>query len=321
MQKTQYAYFTSALGGTFDHLHVGHESFLRFALERSEKIILGLVDGVLLEKKVYRSALQSYEERKRALETFFRHEGRKNDVTMIPLFDICGVATKLPTLKALFITTRTLAGAQVVDEGRKQKHLSPFVTECFNMIPDQHGGFLSSTRIRLGQIARDGFVYLSLFAEDQHLSSTMRAELQKAWGSVLKDKPSTSPDAPVVLFGDITTKHFLEHKRPFSFAYIDGNSRQSKKITHDPSVTTETGLTNPAGSISRPVVQHITEQGTQNNQTKEFLIYGEEDMLVTPAVLCLPLGTHVIYGDPRRHCMRDIVVTEKIKGTLRKLLQ
>ncbi len=321
MSKTQYTYFSSALGGTFDHLHMGHESFLRFALSKSEKIILGLVDGMLLEKKIYRSALQSYEDRKRALETFFHHEDRKNDVTIIPLFDICGVAIKLPTLEALFVTPRTLAGAKIVDDGRKQKHLPPLVTECFNMIPDQKGGFLSSTRIRLGQIARDGFVYLSLFVEDQHISSTMRTELQKAWGSVLKDKPSTFQDAPVVLFGDITTTTFLQNSWPFSFAYVDGVSRQDKKITYRPGVLTETELKNPAGLFSQSVVQHITEQGTKNNHTKVFFIHGEEDMLVTPAVLCLPLGTHVIYGDPRWHCMRDIVVTEQTKETLRKLLQ
>ena len=321
MLKIQYTYFSSALGGTFDHLHVGHESFLRFALERSQKIILGLVDGVLLEKKIYRSTLQSYEDRKRALESFFHHEGRKDDVTMIPLFDICGVATKLPTLEALFVTPRTLPGAKIVDEGRKKKHLSPLVTECFNMIPDQHGGFLSSTRIRLGQIDRDGFVYLFLFAEDQRLSSTMHTELQKAWGSVLKDKPATLLAAPVVLIGDITTKHFLENNWPFSFAYVDGVSRQEKTITYNPGVITKTLLKNPAGSFSQSVVNHMIEQGTKNHQKKVFLIQGEEDVLVTPAVLCLPLGTHVIYGDPRRHCMRDIIVTEEIKETLRKLLQ
>lgn len=320
MTKAQYTYFSSALGGTFDHLHAGHESFLRFALERSQKVVLGLVDGMLLEKKIYRSALQSYEDRKRALETFFHREGRKNDVTIIPLFDMCGVATQLPTLEALFVTPRTLAGAKVVDDGRKQKHLSPLVTECFNMIPDQHGGFLSSTRIRLGQISRDGFVYHSLFAQDQRLSPNMRKELQKTWGSVLKNRPVTFQDAPVVLIGDMTTTTFLHNRWPFSFAYVDGVSRQDKKMAYPPGVLTETNLENPAGSFSRSVVNHITEQGIKNNQGKVFLIHGEEDVLVTPAVLCLPLGTHVIYGDPRSHCMRDIVVTEQIKETLRKLM-
>lgn len=320
MSKTQYTYFSSALGGTFDHLHAGHESFLRFALKRSQKIILGLVDGMLLEKKIYRSALQSYEDRKRALETFFHQEGRRNDVTIIPLFDMCGVATQLPTLEALFVTPRTLAGAKVVDEVRKQKHLSPLVTECFNMIPDQDGGFLSSTRIRLGQIARDGFVYLSLFAQDQRLSPNMRKELQKSWGSVLKDKPVTFQDAPVVLIGDITTTTFLQNRWQFSFAYVDGISRQNTTVTYNPGVLIETALKNPAGSFPQSVVSHITEQGTKAHQRKVFLIHGEEDVLVTPAVLCLPLGTHVIYGDPLQHCMRDIIITEEIKGTLRKLM-
>lgn len=321
MSNTKYTYFSSALGGTFDHLHAGHESFLRFALEQSQKIILGLADGILLEKKIYRSTLQSYEERKRALEIFVHRVCRKNDVTIIPLFDICGVATQLPTLEALFVTPRTLAGSKVVDDVRKRKHLSPLATECFQMIPDQHGGFLSSTRIRLGQIARDGFVYLSLFTQDQRLSSNMRKELQKAWGFVLKDKPVPFQDAPVVLIGDITTRHFLEHNWPFSFAYVDGISRQVKKVTYESSVMTKTELINPAGTFSQSVVHHMIEQGTKNNHSKVFYIHGEEDVLVTPAVLCLPLETHVIYGDPSHHCMRDIVVTEEIKETLRKLLQ
>ncbi len=322
MLKTHRRYSQSVLGGTFDHLHKGHESFLRFALERSKKIILGLADRALLENKTYRSVLQTYEERKQALETFFRHENRENDVIITPLFDHYGVTDQFPLLEALFVTPLTLVGAEAVHRMRKEIFLRPLLCECAEMVRDQHGEYLSSTRIRSGQVARDGFVYLSLFSEEnKRLVLHMRKELEKPWGSVLRGVPSISGTNLTVLIGDITTKHFLDHNLPFSFAYVDGKTRQVEKIPYDPDAILETELTNPAGSFSRPVVHHMIDQATQDNHKKVFLIHGEEDTLVTPAVLCLPLGTNVIYGDPRRHCMRDIVVTEEIKGTLRILLQ
>lgn len=59
------------LGGTFDHLHDGHRLLLSVAcLLCHEKITVGLTDGNLLKNKVLKELLESFEERKRAVQEF-----------------------------------------------------------------------------------------------------------------------------------------------------------------------------------------------------------------------------------------------------------
>ena len=59
------------LGGTFDHLHDGHRLLLSVAcLLCRHKITVGLTDGSLLKNKVLKELIQSFEERKQAVQDF-----------------------------------------------------------------------------------------------------------------------------------------------------------------------------------------------------------------------------------------------------------
>ena len=51
------------MGGTFDHLHKGHELLINTALSISNNIVIGLTTKDLLSNKQYASKLEDYKTR------------------------------------------------------------------------------------------------------------------------------------------------------------------------------------------------------------------------------------------------------------------
>ena len=58
------------LGGTFDHLHLGHKSLLEKAFEVSEEIIIGLTTDKKANELRVKEQLNSYEERYISLNNY-----------------------------------------------------------------------------------------------------------------------------------------------------------------------------------------------------------------------------------------------------------
>lgn len=312
------AYSYSALGGTFDHLHAGHHAFLRFSLAHSSRLILGLADGKLLQTKAYRHHIQSYEERQKELEKFFSEENRLKDVEIVRLLDPFGPTATDPSLEALFITPMTMQGVPGIQEARAQRGLSPLAVETAAMVLDKQGEHLSSTRIRAGEVARDGYVYSSLFSSGNfQCSSSLRRRLKEPFDEFVKTISALSQDDPIILIGDVTTQYFLEHHLSFSSAYVDGKTQ--RELVHLPPLMIETPVKNPAGTVTRQAAEHVVNH--MKDKEAIYFVDGEEDLLVLPAVLCLPLGTQVVYGDPYGQQMVCIEVTEERKERLRDWIQ
>ena len=58
----------------------------------------------------------------------------------------------------------------------------------------------------------------------------------------------------------------------------------------------------------------------ENNCRVAIHITGEEDLIVIPAIILLPLGSVVVYGQPKMNTEEGIVVTP-ITSTLKMLAQ
>jgi len=58
------------MGGTFDHLHKGHEILIKTALSISNNIVIGLTTKELLVNKQYALKLENYETREKNLKLF-----------------------------------------------------------------------------------------------------------------------------------------------------------------------------------------------------------------------------------------------------------
>lgn len=53
------------MGGTFDHLHIGHKLLLKTAFSISRKVVIGLTAEEMLNNKKYKSKLEDYKTRKK----------------------------------------------------------------------------------------------------------------------------------------------------------------------------------------------------------------------------------------------------------------
>ncbi|MEF8832394.1 MAG: pantetheine-phosphate adenylyltransferase [Candidatus Thermoplasmatota archaeon] len=138
------------VGGTFDHIHLGHERLLRTALAEGETTI-GLVSDEMLED--WKPEVEnSYEERKKKLEKFLiPYDGwsikKINDPFKKAVegdFDVLGVSYE------------TKERGEEINEMRKERNKEPL--ELIEVEPVLAKDLLpiSSTRIRQGDINEEG---------------------------------------------------------------------------------------------------------------------------------------------------------------------
>jgi len=96
------------------------------------------------------------------------------------------------------------------------------------------------------------------------------------------------------------------------------------KVMRSPSeptlVQTEESLKarNPPATITAEAWEAIS-QAVSGNKTTKILIDGEEDLLTLPAIICAPIGTVVIYGQPREGVVA-VKVTKSKKSEARRLI-
>ncbi len=138
------------VGGTFDHVHLGHEKLLRTALSEGETTI-GLVSDEMLEEWKP-EAENSYEERKKDLEKFLSpYKGWSIEKLNDPFqkavegdFDV------------LVVSYETKERGKKINEMRKEKDKEPL--ELIEVDPVLAEDLLpiSSTRIREGDIDKEG---------------------------------------------------------------------------------------------------------------------------------------------------------------------
>ena len=100
------------LGGTFDHLHVGHKILLSMgAWIASQKLIVGLTDDVLLTKKPYKSVLEPFQLRAEKVLKFLKLFKPALTYDLVPITDVYGPTRWDPNIQALVVSKETLSGA------------------------------------------------------------------------------------------------------------------------------------------------------------------------------------------------------------------
>ena len=147
---SQFSYDHVVLGGTFDHLHLGHMLLLNAAsLACQLRLVIGLSTGVLLKKKVHGERLQSYDERLAYLNKYMTWVNPKIQVEIVPIEDPFGPSISDDQLQAVVVSQETKRGADAINARRIDAGLSPLVPIVVNLVMESSIDVkISSTTLR-----------------------------------------------------------------------------------------------------------------------------------------------------------------------------
>jgi cytidyltransferase-like protein len=148
---------TVAVGGTFDEFHRGHRALLMKAFEVGEQVLIGLSSDGFAKKLNKPHETAPYEQRLEELKAFLRKHGFSERAKIISLNDVYGVTlSSKGCLEALVVSKETEPTSIKINEKRKELGLHPLHIAVIEMIPSENHVPVSTTRIRYGEIDREG---------------------------------------------------------------------------------------------------------------------------------------------------------------------
>jgi len=150
-----------AVGGTFDELHKGHKALLGKAFEVGQKVVIGLTSDEFVSKLGKPHKTAPYGERLRELTAFLESLGLAGRFEIVPLHDPYGSTISGEGLEALVVSKETEKTALVINQRRQHAGLPPLKIFTVNMVPAENKTPISTTRIRRGEIDRNGHLLKS----------------------------------------------------------------------------------------------------------------------------------------------------------------
>jgi hypothetical protein len=130
------------------------------------------------------------------------------------------------------------------------------------------------------------------------------------------------PHGILVAVGDVTTKTLLDMGHIPDIALIDGQTKRTEldeSLKVDPQrFQRQIAAVNPAGVLT-PSLNQAIEQALHSEQTVVIEVDGEEDLAPLQIHCHAPLGTIVMYGQPKTGVVVQ-VTTMSVKQRCRHLL-
>ena len=145
-----------AVGGTFDEFHKGHKVLLIKAFEVGEKVLIGLCTDEFVKKMGKPHITAPYEARLNELQTFLKISDLGSKAEIVPLHDPYGKTLTDRCIEALVVSQETEKIAIKINQKRSETHLPPLTIVTISMVPAENYKPISTTRIRKGEIDREG---------------------------------------------------------------------------------------------------------------------------------------------------------------------
>jgi pantetheine-phosphate adenylyltransferase len=310
------------LGGTFDHFHKGHESFLKFASRIGQQTIIGVTDERMILQKNLAQLIEPLSARKKSVISFCQKN--RINAKVITLDDPFGPTLENSNVESLACTTETVHGANKINEVREKLRLSKLPVYIHNLQLDQEKlGPINSNRIRSGEINRSGLVYNKVFDKNLKINQKQKEFFANPQGEIVTfeelEQNSIEARTLVTVVGDSTLNAFIEHGLDFDLGVFDKKvMRQEKLLPQIKSIKTDKTVDNQAGIISSELA-NVLNQWKKDQDFKYLYINGEEDLAAVALVLVLPLNSIIFYGQPNIGIV-GMVVTEKLKDEFYQVL-
>ena len=144
------------LGGTFDELHKGHRALLSKAFAVGAHVQIGLCTDEFAKRIRKNHEIASYEDRLEELKNFLQDMGFLNRAEIIPLADSYGPAVTDSSIEAIVVSRETEPVAYAINVKRQEKGMPALKVIVIDMVPAENHNSISTTRIRHGEIDREG---------------------------------------------------------------------------------------------------------------------------------------------------------------------
>lgn len=313
----------SILGGTFDHLHMGHKHFIDSASASSERLSIGLTSSPdLLKGKFLSHAIESYFARKTFLTAYLREKKYIRKTDIIPLNDIFGNSLTEKDIDAIFVTGGGAHNANIINTERKKRGFSELKIIKVPHIFGADGKIISSQRIRGGEIDREGNPYLKAFNKTLFLPESIRKRLKTPLGKVYKSAEGLKgsfKEKFVISVGDVSASS-LGFQANISIVDFTSGRKAIANPGFMKNITDE--VNNEPGTINKNAVTSLSsalKRCVESDENEVIRVHGEEDLLTLPAILLSPLGSIVFYGMYGQGLV-GVNITEAKKDEIRRLL-
>lgn len=303
-----------AVGGTFDRLHAGHEKLLAKAFESGQRVVVGLTSDSFAQQKEGGEKMLPYGERLEELRRCLKGNGWFNRAEIVQILNLYGTTLSDQDLEVVVVSEETVKGAEAINKERKKLGLGPLKVEVVEVMEDEAEEKLSSQRIRQGLVDRKGRVFAKLFERDITLGEEQKSKLKVPMGELIGEADLMSVanriEGRVVVVGDRVLAMIEDKKMRMDIGVYD--NMEEREAVENKNRKADVSVNNPAGVISKEAVEGLLQVIKEGKGLVE--IKGEEDLMVLPAVLLLPLRSMVVYGQPGQG-MVAVQVNEASKAT------
>ncbi|MEK9178336.1 MAG: pantetheine-phosphate adenylyltransferase [Patescibacteria group bacterium] len=317
----------AVIGGSFDHFHKGHRSFLDYSISVANFLVVGVTSDKYLRKSKD-GLLENYETRVGSVSEYLKKKGKSFEIVKIE--DIYGT-TLDPKFDAevIIVTSVTKNGSWEINKKRKEKGLPELEVVVHAMAKSEDGEPISSERIREGTIDREGRLFIKpewlvteLFTNDRVIP-----DLKTPFGMVIKNpqKEDLQVDGEIIAVGDESAKTLKSLGVNLKISAIDFKVKRKRKFRS----LSELGfdgsenlinIKNQAGSLT-PELFTTAIKLLRNSTSGEsvVIIDGEEDLSVLPFSLASPLGNYIFYGQPDEGIVK-VLIDEEHKAKAREIV-
>ncbi len=304
------------IGGTFDRFHLGHSALIRKGLSKCDKLEIWITSDLAAKRKDPK--VNDWEIRSKEL---LGHLGDNSfRVSTHVLEDNYGPSVTHQDATAIFCTKETIQNCHQINKQRSEKGLASLDIYTVEKVSAWDGGQISSSRIRSGEIDRNGQSWIpeSFRVGNNRMTPEVEVELKEPFGRLVEGPENDHSVAissamteigevkgPIIAVGDVTVLSMQQFGIMPDIALVDG---LTKRMPWEPfNKIDESGYDNvmgcesPAGIITEALLVCCESSITNwhaDGSSSLIKINGEEDL--APLILhpLAPLGSVIIYGQP-----------------------
>ena len=144
-----------ATGGTFDEIHIGHIALLAKAFHVGKKVIIGVSSDKFAASRG-KKLNHNFESRIANLKNMIKKEFGNVNYEIAKLDRDFGPAVTTGDVEALVTSTETQSKGKILNDMRAKIGVKPVKVITVELVRAEDGSTISSTRIRNGEIDRQG---------------------------------------------------------------------------------------------------------------------------------------------------------------------